>query len=263
MMKKNRLVLTILLTFLITVAGVLLALNFSTGEKKVNRELPRLYATHDPQFRRAMGALLGPALVGGNRAQELLNGDQIFPAMLQAIHGAQRSITFETYIYWSGDVGRQFADALAERARAGVKVHVLLDWVGSAKIDASFVEEMATAGVEIRKFHKPHWYNLARMNNRTHRKLLVVDGNTGFTGGVGIAPNWTGAGQDAEHWRDSHFQIEGPAVAQMQAVFMDNWLKVTGKVMHGEAYFPALQAVGSSDARCFPAHPRAAAKACS
>jgi cardiolipin synthase len=255
MMKKNRLVLTILLTFLITVAGVLLVLNFSTGEKKVNRELPRLYATHDPQFRRAMGALLGPALVGGNRTRELLNGDQIFPAMLQAIHGAQRSITFETYIYWSGDVGRQFADALAERARAGVKVHVLLDWVGSAKIDDSFLQEMETAGVEIRKFHKPHWYNLARMNNRTHRKLLVIDGHTGFTGGVGIAPKWTGAGQDAEHWRDSHYQIEGPAVAQMQAVFMDNWLKVTGKVMHGEAYFPALQAVGSSDAQVFSSSP--------
>ncbi|OYZ16256.1 MAG: cardiolipin synthase B [Polaromonas sp. 16-63-31] len=158
-------------------------------------------------------------------------------------------------MYWSGDVGRQFADALAERARAGVKVHVLLDWVGSAKIDASFLQEMEAAGVEIRKFHKPHWYNLARMNNRTHRKLLVVDGKTGFTGGVGIAPKWTGAGQDAEHWRDSHFQIEGPAVAQMQAVFMDNWLKVTGKVMHGEAYFPALLAVGSSDAQVFSSSP--------
>lgn len=162
--------LSILLTFLITVAGVLLVLNFSTGEKKVNRELPRLYATQYPQFRRALGALLGPALVGGNRARELLNGDQIFPAMLQAIRGAQRSITFETYIYWSGDVGRQFADALAERARAGVKVHVLLDWVGSARIDASFLQQMEAAGVEIRKFHKPHWYNLARMNNRTHRR---------------------------------------------------------------------------------------------
>ncbi|MDP3755903.1 MAG: cardiolipin synthase B, partial [Polaromonas sp.] len=155
-MKKYRPVLTILLTFLITVAGVLLILNFSTGETKVNRELPRLYATQDPQFRRAMGALLGPALVGGNRARELLNGDQIFPAMLQAIHGAQRSITFETYIYGSGEIGKQFADALAERARAGVKVHVLLDWVGSSKIDASFLQEMETAGVEIRKFHKPH-----------------------------------------------------------------------------------------------------------
>ena len=255
MIKKKRFVLTIGITFLSTLAAVLLAVNFTTGEKKVERALPRLYSTHDPQFLRAMGALLGPNIVGGNLAQELLNGDQIFPAMLTAIRGAQRSITFETYIYWSGDIGREFAAALAERAQAGVKVHVLLDWVGSAKIDESFLQEMRKAGVVILKFHEPSWYNFARLNNRTHRKLLVVDGKTGFTGGVGIAPKWTGAGQDAEHWRDSHFRIEGPVVAQMQAVFLDNWLKVTGEVMHGEAYFPPLQAVGQSDAQVFSSSP--------
>jgi cardiolipin synthase A/B len=255
MIKKKRFVLTMLITFLVTLAAVLLAVNLSSGEKKIERELPRLYSTHDPQFLRAMGALLGPGIVGGNLTQELLNGDQIFPAMLAAIRGAQRSITFETYIYWSGDIGREFASALAERARAGVKVHVLLDWVGSAKIDESFLQEMRDAGVAIRKFHEPSWYNFARMNNRTHRKLLVADGKIGFTGGVGIAPKWTGAGQDAEHWRDSHFRIEGPAVAQMQAVFMDNWLKVTGQVMHGEAYFPPLQAVGKSAAQVFSSSP--------
>ena len=141
-----------------------------------------------------------------------------------------------------------------------MKVHVLLDWLGSAKIDESFLDEMRAAGVEIRKFHKPNWYNLARLNNRTHRKLLVVDGKTGFTGGVGIAPKWTGSGQDAEHWRDSHFCIEGPVVAQMQSVFMDNWLKVTGLVMHGEAYFPALQAVGDSSAQVFSSSPSGGAE---
>ena len=255
MINKKRFVLTIALTFLVTLAAFLIAVNFSSGEKKVERELPRLYSTQDPQFLRAMGALLGPGIVGGNLAQELLNGDQIFPAMLVAIRGAQRSITFETYIDWSGDIGREFSSALAERARAGVKVHVLLDWVGSAKIDESFLQEMREAGVAIRKFHEPSWYNFAQLNNRTHRKLLVTDGKIGFTGGVGIAPKWTGAGQDAEHWRDSHFRIEGPAVAQMQAVFMDNWLKVTGQVMHGEAYFPPLQAVGKSAAQVFSSSP--------
>ena len=255
MINKTRYVLTIALTFLVTLAAVLIAVNFSSGEKKIERELPRLYSTQDPQFLRAMSALLGPGIVGGNLAQELLNGDQIFPAMLVAIRGAQRSITFETYIDWSGDIGREFSSALAERARAGVKVHVLLDWVGSAKIDESFLQEMREAGVAIRKFHEPSWYNFAQLNNRTHRKLLVADGKIGFTGGVGIAPKWTGAGQDAEHWRDSHFRIEGPAVAQMQAVFMDNWLKVTGQVMHGEAYFPPLQAVGKSAAQVFSSSP--------
>ncbi|HYW57446.1 MAG TPA: phospholipase D-like domain-containing protein [Polaromonas sp.] len=255
MTKKMHTGMTIAITFLLTIVAVLLFINFSSGEKNVTRELPRLYSTADPQFQRAMGTLLGPGIVGGNRVQELLNGDQIFPSMLAAIRGAQKSITFETYIYWSGDIGREFATALAERAKAGVKVHVLLDWVGSAKIDDSFLQEMEAAGVEIRKFHKPHWYNLARMNNRTHRKLLVADGKIGFTGGVGIAPNWTGAGQDPDHWRDSHFRMEGPAVAQMQAVFMDNWLKVTGRVMHGDPYFPALQPAGQSSAQVFSSSP--------
>ena len=255
MIKKNRFVLTIAITLVLAVASVLIALNFTSSETNVERNLPRLYQTQDPQFHRAMGSLLGPGILGGNRAQELLNGDQIFPAMLAAIRSAKHSITFETYIYWAGDIGREFAAALADRARAGVKVHVLLDWVGSAKIDDALLKEMQAAGVDVRKFHEPAWYNLARMNNRTHRKILVIDGKTGFTGGVGIAPKWTGSGQDAEHWRDSHFLIEGPVVAQMQAVFMDNWLKVTGDVMHGEAYFPALAAVGASDAQVFSSSP--------
>ena len=245
----------IALTFFLTLAAVLIVVNFTSGEKEVSQSLPRLYSTHDPQFRRAMGTLLGPGIIGGNQATELLNGDQIFPAMLAAIRSARRSITFETYIYWSGDIGKQFADALTERARAGVKVHVLLDWVGSSKIDDAFLKEMESAGVQIQKFHKPRWYTLARLNNRTHRKLLVVDGRTGFTGGVGIAPKWTGAGQDAAHWRDSHFRIEGPAVAQMQAVFMENWLKVTGQVMHGDTYFPALAPAGASEAQVFSSSP--------
>ena len=245
----------VFITFVLTAAAVLLALNFTAGEKQVQHQLPRLYGTSDPQFLRAMGSLLGPGIAGGNKVTELLNGDQIFPPMLEAIRDAKRSITFETYIYWSGEIGKQFADALTERARAGVQVHVLLDWVGSQKIDEAFLKEMEAAGVQVRKFHQPHWYNLARMNNRTHRKLLVVDGKVGFTGGVGIAPKWTGAGQDADHWRDSHFRAEGPVVAQMQSTFLDNWLKVTGQVKHGEDYFPAIEAAGPSAAQMFSSSP--------
>ncbi|RMA61354.1 cardiolipin synthase [Acidovorax sp. 100] len=247
--------LTVLLTALATGALVLLALNFTAGEKKVQQQLPRLYSTAHPQFERALGSLLGPGIVGGNAVTELLNGDQIFPPMLAAIQAAQKSVTFETYIYWSGDIGKQFADALSERARAGVPVHVLLDWVGSAKMEESYLAEMKAAGVLIEKFHKPHWYNLARLNNRTHRKLLVVDGQVGFTGGVGIAPAWTGNAQDPEHWRDSHYLVRGPAVAQMQATFLDNWLKVTGKVLHGEAYFPAIAPAGGQKAQMFSSSP--------
>ena len=246
---------TVLLTALATGALVLLALNFTAGEKKVQQQLPRLYSTAHPQFERALGSLLGPGIVGGNAVTELLNGDQIFPPMLAAIKAAQKSVTFETYIYWSGDIGKQFADALSERARAGVRVHVLLDWVGSAKMDESYLTEMKEAGVQIEKFHKPHWYNLARLNNRTHRKLLVVDGQVGFTGGVGIAPQWMGNAQDPDHWRDSHYLVRGPVVAQMQATFLDNWLKVTGKVLHGALYFPPIAPAGAQKAQMFSSSP--------
>ncbi|MGO4393963.1 phosphatidylserine/phosphatidylglycerophosphate/cardiolipin synthase family protein [Variovorax sp. M-6] len=242
-------------TFALTLAGTFLLLNLTSGEKKLSEQVRREYALHDPQYQRALGVMLGPPITDGNRFEALYNGDQIFPPMLAAIRGARESITFETYIYWSGDIGKAFADALAERARAGVKVHVLLDWMGSAKVDETFIREMEAAGVEIRKFHKPDWYDFARMNNRTHRKLLVVDGRIGFTGGVGIAPAWTGRAQDAEHWRDSHFKVEGPVVAQMQAVFMDNWIKVTGDVLHGKRYFPAIEALPGGRAQMFSSSP--------
>ncbi len=240
---------------LVALAALLFLLNFSAGERKVDQQLSRLYSTSDPNFMRAMGSLLGPGIVGGNQIQALLNGDQIFPSMLQAIGGAQKTITFETYIYWSGKIGSEFAAALAERSQAGIKVHVLLDWVGSANMDEALLDKMKSAGVDIRKFHKPAWYNLARLNNRTHRKLLIVDGALGFTGGVGIAPKWEGSAQDPDHWRDSHFRVTGPVVAQMQATFMDNWIKESGQVLHGEAYFPNLQAVGDSPAQMFSSSP--------
>jgi cardiolipin synthase len=235
-------------------AGLLIS-NFVGGETKIERRIERLYALDDPRFMHELGVLLGPPFLPGTNVRALLNGDEIFPPMLAAIRGAKVSITFETYIYWSGDIGRAFADALAERARQGVKVHVLLDWVGSAKMDASLVEVMAQAGVHVRRFHPPHWSHLGRMNNRTHRKLLIVDGSTGFTGGVGVAPQWTGSAQDAEHWRDTHFEVEGPVVAQMQSVFIDNWIKVTGDVLHGPDYFPALAPAGPVAAQMFSSSP--------
>src|SRR5690349_10933591 len=248
-MKPIKLPVVVLATSGLTLAALLIALNFVNREKKVEQRIARLYSAADPDFARAMGVLLGPAIVGGNRFEALLNGDAIFPAMLAAIRGARRSITFESYIYWSGAVGKQFADSLAERARAGVKVHVLLDWVGSSKMDPAQLAAMQDAGVEIRKFHQPRWYHLARMNNRTHRKVLVVDGEVGFTGGVGIADQWSGDAQDPAHWRDTHFRAEGPVVAQMQAVFLDNWIKATGTVLHGADYFPALKPAGTGAAQ--------------
>lgn len=233
----------------------LLVSNFVGGETKIERRIKRHYALDDPGFMHELGVLLGPPFMQGTKVRALLNGDEIFPPMLVAIRAAKVSITFETYIYWSGDIGREFADALAERARQGVKVHVLRDWVGSAKMDDSLVAVMAQAGVQIRRFHPPHWSHLGRLNNRTHRKLLVVDGRVGFTGGVGVASPWTGRAQDPAHWRDTHFQVEGPVVAQMQSVFIDNWIKVTGDVLHGPDYFPILAPAGPGQAQMFSSSP--------
>ncbi|MEO8203251.1 MAG: cardiolipin synthase [Betaproteobacteria bacterium] len=245
----------ILITFVATLVAVVLFLNFTSGEKKIDRKVERLYSIADPDFARAMGVLLGPAIVPGNRVEVLLNGKRIFPSMLEAIRAAQKSITFESYIYWSGEVGKEFAEALAQRAKAGVRVHVLLDWVGSSKMDSDLLSRMEQAGVQVRKFHKPRWYNLARMNNRTHRKVLVTDGRVAFTGGVGISDLWSGDAEDPQHWRDTHFRVEGPVVAQMQAVFLDNWIKVTGTVLHGPDYFPQLAPAGESAAQMFSSSP--------
>ena len=230
---------------------LLVVLNLTSGEKKIEHEIRPLYGVGEPQFVRSMGVLLGPAIVGGNRVTALQNGDEIFPAMLEAIRGATQTISFETYIYWSGRIGREFAEALAARARAGVEVHVLLDWVGAGKMDDELLDLMVDAGVEVLKYHPLRWYNLGRLNNRTHRKLLVVDGRVGFTGGVGIADEWLGNAQDPDHWRDSHYRVVGPAVAQMQAAFMDNWIKTNSLVLHGEAYFPAIDTAGPHLAQVF------------
>lgn len=239
----------------LTLLALSVAFNLMSGEKKIERRIERLYSLEDPRFAHELGVLLGPEFVEGNRHKVLRNGDEIFPAMLAAIRSGKTSINFETYIYWSGAIGQEFADALAERSRQGVKVHVLLDWVGSAKVEQNLVDEMRAAGVDIHKFHPPHWSHLGRLNNRTHRKLLVVDGRVAFTGGVGIAPQWSGNAQDPGHWRDTHFQIEGPVVAQMQSVFLDNWIKVTGNVLHGPDYFPALEPTGTARAQMFSSSP--------
>jgi cardiolipin synthase len=223
--------------------------------KRVERRIPHTYGVSDPEFVRTMGALLGPSLTHGNRTTEYKNGDEIFPAMLKAIASARRTITMESYIYWEGEVGRRFTEALSERAKAGVKVHLLLDWVGTGKIDGDYLDAMKAAGVEVERYHRPHWYTLSRINNRTHRKILVVDGRMGFTGGVGIADEWLGNAQDSLHWRDSHFQIEGPAVAQMQAGFMDNWLEKRADVLAGDAYFPPIDSTGTQLAQVFLSSP--------
>jgi cardiolipin synthase len=252
---KLRLALTIVACIVATFVAVVLVINFRTPEKEIQHQVRHLYPVVHPQFEREMGALLGPAILPGNTIVALQNGDEIFPAMLSAIRTAQSTINFETYIYWSGRTGEQFANALIERARAGIQIHLMLDWLGSEKITPELVRQMTNAGVEVERYHALHWYSLGKLNNRTHRKVLIVDGRIGFTGGVGIADEWSGHAQDPDHWRDMHFRIEGPVVAQFQAAFLDNWIKATGRVLNGPTYFPELAPVGELKMHMFISSP--------
>jgi cardiolipin synthase A/B len=246
---------TIVITVLVTLIVIGVLVTFKKPEKDIDHAVVHIHGINDPGFQREMGVLMGPAILDGNRVTPLENGDAIFPAMLDAIHGARRTITFETYIYWSGSVGDAFAKALEERAKAGIEVKVILDWVGSSKMDQTMLSALTQAGVQVEKYHALRWYNITRMNNRTHRKLLVVDGTVGFTGGVGIADTWQGHAQDPDHWRDMHFMVEGPVVAEMQTAFLDNWIKTSGSVLHGDGYFPQLQKVGDERAHLFISSP--------
>jgi cardiolipin synthase len=240
----------------VTAVLFLLWANLTSPEPPVAPTLRHIYNAGDSQFVRVMGNLLGPPMVDGNRVTGLINGDQVFPAMLAAIRSARRSVNFETYIYWSGRVAGEFADALSERARAGVPTHLLIDWVGSSsKADHHLLDEMQGAGVEIIEYRPLRWYSVDRLNNRTHRKLLVVDGRIGFTGGIGVADQWLGHAQDKDHWRDSHFRAEGPVVAQLQAAFLDNWIESEGHVLDGPEYFPRLEPVGHELAQTFRSSP--------
>ncbi len=196
------------------------------GEKDVKYQVEPNYAIADPQFRQAMGTLLGPSLIDGNHAVTLMNGDRIFAEMLGAIKSAKRTVTFETYVFTEGEMAAAFAAALAERARSGVRVHVILDaYADGEKPGPANLRMMESAGVELEIYRPLRWWKLREYNHRTHRKLLVVDGRVGFTGGVGIDDRWRGNAQNPDQWRDTHYKVTGPVVAQMQAVFMDNWLK--------------------------------------
>src|SRR5687767_7613552 len=194
----------------------------------VRRRIPMRYhmrhqfAVRDVAFLQTMHALTGAAISEGNRVDILRNGVQIFPSMLAAIRNAKKTINLEFYIYWDGEIGRTFAEALAERSRAGVKVNLVLDAVGSAPMSKTIIEFLRGNGIAVEWYHPVRWYSLLRINHRTHRKLLIVDGEIGFTGGVGIADNWLGNADSKEHWRETMIRVQGPAVTQMQFAFMDN-----------------------------------------
>ena len=252
MRRRTKLIVSVAsLAALVTAITVVVVLNLGSDNTNVAHPLETNFRTGDPLFVRTMSHMLGPPLMDGNQVEHLENGDEVFPAMLDAIGQAQRSINFETYVYWTGNVAVRFAEALAAKARDGVQVRVLLDAFGARKMDPELIEVMTEAGAMVEQFRPLRWYSIGMQNNRTHRKLLIVDGEVGFTGGVGIAEEWTGDAQDKEHWRDSHFRVTGPVVAQMQSGFADNWMQARGELIQGTEFFPDLDPVGDATAQAF------------
>lgn len=214
------------------------------------REIPQIIVG-EPSFFRTIEAHTDAPIVGGNQIQVLLNGDETFPVMLRDIRRAKSTITFAQYLYEDGSIARELAQAFAERCRAGVKVDILLDRYGSGKVSSEIIAIMKDAGCQVEYFRRIEAegilfpWKLLHYNYRSHRRVLVIDGRIGFTGGYGISDAWTGNGRTPEHWRDTNARIEGPVVRFLQAAFAESWLETTGIAIGGDDYFPRIDPVGN------------------
>lgn len=198
--------------------------------------------------RRLLECSLGGTFRPGNEITLLRNGDRIFPAMLEAIATAERSIDFTTFVYWSGAIAERVARALAERARAGVRVRALIDGVGSLPMDEGLRRLMQEAGVDLRVFRPPSTWRVWRTSHRTHRKLLIVDGRVGFTGGVGVADEWDGDARNPGEWRETHLRVVGPVVDALGAAFLGNWMEMASDELPGDDDLaPVRSGAGGSD----------------
>jgi cardiolipin synthase len=219
---------------------------------------PRLNVKNAGDFSALLPSIVGltqSSLDPGNHVQLLENGDQYFPLLLRDIAAAKESVHVESYIWWKGAICGQIANALASKAKQGVEVRLLIDASGGHKMDRDLEKLMIDSGVRFVRFHPLSLANLGRMNNRDHRKDAIIDGRIGYIGGYGFAEEWTGHGQDKDHWRDAGLRVEGPVVGRLQAAFAENWIEETGEIMAGEKYFPHLAAAGSTKAHLAYASP--------
>ncbi|WP_442789093.1 phospholipase D-like domain-containing protein [Kitasatospora sp. NBC_01302] len=192
-------------------------------------------ATRKQALRRRLERLIGIAATEGNELVPLRNGDEIFPAMLQAIHEAQYTVDMTTFVYWRGDIAHHFAHALASKAQQGIRVRLLLDGFGSRLIERDLLDLMDAAGVQVAWFRRPAWLSPLKQNHRCHRKVLVIDARTAFTGGVGIAEEWCGDARNPQEWRDTHVQVRGPAVDGIAAAFAQNWAECREDALYDAA----------------------------
>ncbi len=238
------------------VAVVFAAYFWFTSARILSKPVEFSFGPGKSEFTDSLGPLLGAEFLPGNSVQMLLNGDGIFPVMLRAIGAAQKTVTFETYIWAPGVISDQFLAAFVERARAGVRVKILVDGMGTLKFKSKDRARLREAGVEFFTYGREHWYEIKpNINHRTHRKVLVVDGAVGFTGGMCVDDHWRGNADSEKVWRDTGVKVEGPVVRQLQAVFATNWLQTTGELLTGPDYFPVLGPAGKSRAQCYKSGP--------
>jgi cardiolipin synthase len=195
-------------------------------------------------FLRSLHGAAGECMIEGNEVELLQNGDEIFPPMLEAIRGSRSTIHFSTYVYWAGAVPREFAKALSDAARRGVMVRLVLDKEGTYLMPRELVNQMRDAGCKVTWFRRMRWFDWIKYNRRTHRRLLIVDGKIGFTGGVGIADEWTGRAQSPSHWRDTNVRLTGPILASLQSAFTDNWNQSTDELLLDRRDYPQLEPTG-------------------
>jgi cardiolipin synthase len=213
-------------------------------------------AASDPSFPATMEAHTDSPVVGGNRVDVLLNGDQIFPAKLALIRSARTSITYAEYFYADGGPARDIAEALAERCRAGVPAHILLDGFGTLSMPRDYVQLLKTAGCHVATFRPlGRWVSVGRHNKRNHRRVLVADGRVAITGGSGVSEKWTGDGRVDGHWRETDVRIEGPAARNIQSAFFENWREATGELLGGEPYLSNGRPAGEARAQVIKSSP--------
>lgn len=197
-------------------------------------------------FLRMLEALTDAKLNRGCRVEPLPNGELYYETELEAIRNARHHINLEAYIFQKGRVAARFLEALTDRARAGVRVNLTLDAVGSFASWDSYFRELRAAGGRVQWYHPLRWPTVARFNNRTHRELIIIDGRTGFIGGAGVADHWLYGQKGERRWRDSMFRVEGEAVLSLQATFAENWLEASGEILAGDGYFPPSEASGET-----------------
>jgi Phosphatidylserine/phosphatidylglycerophosphate/cardiolipin synthases and related enzymes len=245
-------VMLVIIAVLVPVAGwfvyMTLAINADANRQDLVDAAPPIAA--DPSaFLRALHGAAGQSPSKGNQVDVFLNGEEIFPAMIDAIRGSRETVHFSTYVWWKGKrIPDQFAALFCETAQRGVMVRIVIDSEGSESMSPALLQQMRTAGCHVVFFRRVRWNTWMRYNHRTHRRLLIVDGKVGFTGGVGIADEWSGNAESPEHWRDTHARVLGPAVSSLQAAFADNWNQATEELLLNARDYPSLEEAGVMEA---------------